>query len=68
MWGFFARRPLLYALTTKLAVRVLERLGGSGGMLRRLPMMGGWMDTRDMPTPTGRTFRELYAASQSHLG
>ena len=31
-------------------------------------MMGGWMDTRDMPTPTGRTFRELYAASQSHLG
>ncbi|MBL3962749.1 MULTISPECIES: lactate utilization protein B [Burkholderia] len=67
-WGFFARRPLLYALTTKLAVRILERLGGDGGMLRRLPMMGGWMDTRDMPTPTGRTFRELYAASQSHLG
>lgn len=52
-WGFLARRPMLYALTTKLAVRILERLGGDGGMPRRLPMMGGWMDTRDMPTPTG---------------
>ncbi|RQQ43899.1 lactate utilization protein B [Burkholderia stagnalis] len=67
-WGFVARRPTLYALTTKLMVRILERLGGGGGMLRRLPMMGGWMDTRDLPVPTGRTFRELYAASRSHLG
>ncbi|KWE63771.1 (Fe-S)-binding protein [Burkholderia ubonensis] len=67
-WGFVARRPTLYALTTKLAVRILERLGGGGGMLRRLPMMGGWMATRDLPAPTGRTFRELYAASRSHLG
>ncbi|AOJ73878.1 (Fe-S)-binding protein [Burkholderia ubonensis] len=67
-WGFAARRPTLYALTTKLAVRILERLGGGGGMLRRLPMMGGWMATRDLPAPTGRTFRELYAASRSHLG
>ncbi|KVG75697.1 lactate utilization protein B [Burkholderia ubonensis] len=68
VWGFVARRPTLYALTTKLAVRILERLGGGGGMLRRLPMMGGWMETRDLPVPTGRTFRELYAASRSHLG
>ncbi|KVD54394.1 (Fe-S)-binding protein [Burkholderia ubonensis] len=67
-WGFVARRPTLYALTTKLAVRILERLGGGGGMLRRLPMMGGWMETRDLPVPTGRTFRERYAASRSHLG
>ncbi|KVZ44444.1 lactate utilization protein B [Burkholderia ubonensis] len=67
-WGFVARRPTLYALTTKLAVRILERLGGGGGMLRRLSMMGGWMETRDLPVPTGRTFRELYAASRSHLG
>ncbi|KVT09861.1 lactate utilization protein B [Burkholderia ubonensis] len=67
-WGFVARRPTLYALTTKLAVRILERLGGGGGMLRRLPMMGGWMEMRDLPVPTGRTFRELYAASRSHLG
>ncbi|KVC82857.1 lactate utilization protein B [Burkholderia ubonensis] len=67
-WGFVARRPTLYALTTKLAVRILERLGGGGGMLRRLPMMGGWMETRDLPVPAGRTFRELYAASRSHLG
>ncbi|MCE2039084.1 lactate utilisation protein LutB domain-containing protein, partial [Burkholderia pseudomallei] len=74
-WGFFARRPALYALATKLAVRVLERAGGSAGgvagMLGRMPFAGGWARgwtaTRDIPAPAGRTFRELYAASRTHL-
>jgi L-lactate dehydrogenase complex protein LldF len=71
VWGFFARRPWLYALATKLAVRILERVGGGAAPrrgIRRLPLAAGWTDTRDLPTPTGRTFRELYAASRSHLG
>ncbi|EXJ01055.1 lactate utilization protein B [Burkholderia pseudomallei] len=74
-WGFFARRPALYALATKLGVRVLERAGGSAGgvagMLGRMPFAGGWARgwtaTRDIPAPVGRTFRELYAASRTHL-
>ncbi|KAF1028785.1 MAG: Lactate utilization protein B [Burkholderia plantarii] len=69
-WGFAVKRPRLYALATKLAVRLLERLGGprgSGGGIRSLPFATGWSATRDVPTPTGRTFRELYAASQTHL-
>ncbi|AJK47118.1 lactate utilization protein B [Burkholderia plantarii] len=71
VWGFMARRPMLYGLVTKLGVRILERVGGardSGRGIRRLPLAAGWTDTRDLPTPTGRTFRELYAASQTHLG
>lgn len=60
-WGFFARRPALYALATKLAVRVLERAGGSAGgvagMLGRMPFAGGWARgwtaTRDIPAPPG---------------
>ncbi len=67
-WGFVAMRPTLYAMLTKLAVRVLERAGGSRRSIARLPLAQGWTATRDMPAPVGRTFRELYAASRSHLG
>ncbi len=70
-WGFAVRRPLLYGLATKLAVRILERVGGgkaAGRGIAKLPFAAGWTDTRDLPTPTGRTFRELYAASKTHIG
>lgn len=71
VWGFAVRRPRLYGLATKLAVRILERVGSdaaSGRGIAKLPFAAGWTDTRDLPTPTGRTFRELYAASKTHLG
>jgi L-lactate dehydrogenase complex protein LldF len=67
-WGWLAKRPAAYALFTKLAVRVLELKGGKARSISRLPLGAGWTDTRDMPAPVGRTFRELYKASNSHLG
>lgn len=68
VWGFVALRPTLYALVTKLAVRVLERAGGGRRAIGYLPFGQGWTSTREMPAPVGRTFRELYAAQRSHLG
>jgi L-lactate utilization protein LutB len=68
VWGFLALHPDAYALFTKLAVRVLERMGGRRRAIARLPLAAGWTNTRDMPAPVGRTFRELYAAQRSHLG
>ncbi|WP_153074988.1 lactate utilization protein B [Paraburkholderia bonniea] len=68
VWGYLALHPALYALTTKLAVRVLELMGGQKRAIGRLPLAAGWTNTRDMPAPVGRTFRELYAAQRSHLG
>ncbi|KAF7961556.1 (Fe-S)-binding protein [Cupriavidus sp. UYMU48A] len=60
-WGFVARRPALYALASRLGARVLARMGGSNRLIANLPMAGkGWTQTRDMPAPSGRTFRELY--------
>jgi L-lactate dehydrogenase complex protein LldF len=60
-WGFVARRPALYALASRLGARVLARMGGSNRLIASLPMAGkGWTETRDMPAPSGRTFRELY--------
>ncbi len=68
VWGFVAVRPALYELVTKLAVRVLEKMGGRKRSISRLPFGQGWTATREMPAPVGRTFRELYAAQRSHGG
>ncbi len=61
-WAFVAKRPVLYALATKTAVRVLGWMGGGDRRIRSLPIGGGWTISRDFPAPSGRTFRELYAA------
>ena len=59
-WALVAQRPALYALGTKIGVRVLKAMGGRDGIIHRLPLGAGWTDGRDMPAPAGRTFRELY--------
>jgi L-lactate dehydrogenase complex protein LldF len=60
VWSFFARRPALYRLATGLGVRVLKLMGGRKGSISKLPFAGGWTDNREMPAPSGQTFRELY--------
>ncbi len=44
-----------------VGVRFLRSLAGRDGMIHKLPLGSGWTSGRDMPAPTGRTFRELYA-------
>jgi L-lactate dehydrogenase complex protein LldF len=61
LWAYLAERPRLYAAATAFAARMLRWMGGSRGLIRRLPLAGGWTDTRDMPAPEGRTFREQLA-------
>lgn len=63
MWAWFATRPVMYALVTRLAARIGKLLGGKDGLLHRLPFAGSeWTSGRDLPAPRGRTFREIYAA------
>jgi L-lactate dehydrogenase complex protein LldF len=64
-WGWLARHPALYASATSLGIRLLRLLADRNGMIRKLPLGGGWTDERDMPAPAGRTFRELYRARAS---
>jgi L-lactate dehydrogenase complex protein LldF len=59
-WSWVALRPGLYGTLSGLGVRLLRNLSGADGMIRKLPLVGGWTDERDMPAPTGRTFRALY--------
>ena len=61
-WAWVALRPKLYGLATRVGMRVLHSLADRNGMIRKLPLAGGWTDERDMPAPAGRTFRDLYAA------
>ncbi|HSK38603.1 MAG TPA: LutB/LldF family L-lactate oxidation iron-sulfur protein [Arenibaculum sp.] len=60
-WAWFARRPALYHLGARLAVGVLGRLGRGRGRFRSLPLAGGWTDWRDLPSPEGATFQQLWA-------
>ena len=68
LWSWFARRPALYGFASALGVRMLKAIAGRGGMIRRLPLGGGWTAERDMPAPAGRTFRELYRARRAKDG
>jgi L-lactate dehydrogenase complex protein LldF len=60
LWAWFARRPKLYALASRIGVRILRQRAGSDGLIHQLPFGGGWTMGRDMPAPAGRTFRDLY--------
>lgn len=68
LWAFAATRPWLYALGTKLAVRVLRMLSSSTGVIRRIPFDPGWTLGRDIPAPERKTFRQLYAEQRSERG
>jgi len=59
-WAWFAQRPALYGLGSKIAVRLLRLLARRDGMISKLPFASGWTAERDLPAPAGRTFRELY--------
>lgn len=61
LWAWVARRPALYRLSTRLAV-VWMRMFRRGGRIRRMPLAGGWTDTRDFPTPAPTTFMSSRAA------
>jgi L-lactate dehydrogenase complex protein LldF len=61
-WAFFAKRPALYRLATRIAMRALGNLGHATGRFKMLPLASGWTKDRDLPAPAGRTFMDLYRA------
>ena len=64
VWAFFARRPKLYQLATRIAARVLANLGRGKGKLSSLPLASGWTQYRDFPAPQGKTFLEMWKERQ----
>jgi len=64
LWGFFARRPALYRLATRVAAVTLGWFGRKRGRFTSLPLAGGWTAGRDLPAPEGDTFFARYAQAQ----
>jgi L-lactate dehydrogenase complex protein LldF len=64
LWAFFARRPALYRVATRVAAKVLGIAGRSRGRFTTLPFASGWTAGRDLPAPEGDTFFARYARAQ----
>ncbi|MDE1891554.1 MAG: iron-sulfur cluster-binding protein [Betaproteobacteria bacterium] len=64
IWRYTANHPKLYGFMTRHVVKLLKVLGGRKGLIHRLPGLDGWTEGRDMPAPTGKTFRDQYKAQQ----
>ncbi|MCB1734092.1 MAG: lactate utilization protein [Gammaproteobacteria bacterium] len=58
-WTWWAKRPALYGWALRAKARWLHRLARPGSALRRLPVWSAWFRGRDLPTPQGRTLRDL---------
>jgi L-lactate dehydrogenase complex protein LldF len=65
LWGFLAKRPVLYGLATRLAMAVLGFVGRSRGRFRWLPFARGWTSKRDFPAPQGDTFQAQWRRERS---
>ena len=64
VWAWFARRPAMYRLATRVAMAGLGLLGRRRGKFTSLPLAGGWTEGRDLPAPEGETFFARYAREQ----
>ena len=60
-WGFAAKRPGLYRPLARIGARVLKWMGGDTHRIHSLPFGSGWTASRDMPAPSGATFKERWA-------
>lgn len=61
-WAWVAGKPALYHWLVRRAARYLKWLADDSGRIRVLGLAPGWTVGRDLPTPPGKTFQELYAA------
>ena len=59
--AWLAQRPALYSALSGAALRVMHRIGRRAGVLRRLPLAGGWLSARDLPVPEAQSFQQQYA-------
>ncbi|WP_373088167.1 LutB/LldF family L-lactate oxidation iron-sulfur protein [Sneathiella sp.] len=64
LWAFFAKRPALYRIVTRLGARSLRLAAGKRGRLKKLPLMSGWTSVRDFPAPEGATFMDQWKRQQ----
>lgn len=60
LWAFFAARPGLYRLISRMGARFLSWRARGKGKIASLPLAGGWTAHRDFPAPEGDSFLDLW--------
>jgi len=56
-WAFFAKKPWLYNLSTRVAAKAINLMGRKKGRFQSLPGLGAWTKYRDFAVPEGETFQ-----------
>jgi L-lactate dehydrogenase complex protein LldF len=64
LWAWFARRPGVYRVATRVAMATLGLMGRKRGRFASLPFARAWTEGRDLPAPEGETFFARYARLQ----
>ena len=64
LWRWLATRPALYHAAERVKVRLLAAWARGRKTLDWFPFARGWFGVRDLPTPPGRTFLELWHAKR----
>jgi len=68
LWAFAAKRPRLYRTLSRAAAGLLAGQAGRRGRLKHALFLKTWTVTRDLPSPQGKTFHDLYARQQRSKG
>ena len=63
VWAFAAKRPELYGLAAKVAVRVLKWMSGHDGRIRSLPIGAGWTSAATSQHLPARRFASCIASA-----
>ncbi len=59
-WAFFAKRPKLYSLATRAAMKLMSLAARGRGRFASLPFASGWTKHRDFAAPQGETFQARF--------
>ena len=69
LWSYLAARPVLYRRITGLVTGTMRALARGRPVLRHLPLMKGWTDSRDLIVPEqGGTFFARYRNMKKDAG
>ncbi|MDP6088318.1 MAG: LUD domain-containing protein, partial [Nitrospinota bacterium] len=68
VWAFFASHPILYHFGARIVMAVMGALGRRKGVLRSMPLAGGWTQVRDLPAPQGKTFQAAWRVKRREKG
>jgi L-lactate dehydrogenase complex protein LldF len=66
LWAFFAKRPKLYALSTRLVMKAMALLGRGKGGFTSFPGLGAWTASRDFAVPEGETFQAKWKRERTN--